>query len=312
MKSKSIGQEVVRRVKKSADAKPYLSNLFLPLSPKSEPFDRTKILLTHWNVNGLGAKLSNPEKYFETYLSSKPFDIICFNETKLTSHSFEKLNLATHSLWEKDFHQFWSFSTARKGYSGTTVLTKIEPLSIKSEIGIQPFDSEGRLLVLEFASFYLIAVYVPNSGAELARLQTRIVDWDYDFREFIAGLRRTKEVVVLGDMNVAHQPIDLKFPERNAHVAGYTLQERESFQSLLDEGFVDVWREMNPNKIQYTFWSGRVGESRTNGHGWRLDYCLASQRARKMVEDVVIRDDVFGSDHCPVEVVLDLDKLTKK
>lgn len=291
---------IAKKVKVCEDLLP---QKFIPLAASPEVPSQPKLLLTHWNLNGINAKLKNSEQHFLNYLESKPFDIICFNETKLTSETFEKLNISKNDLWGKNFNQYWAFSTAKKGYSGTAILSKVRPISVETKIGIDGFDSEGRVLALEFETFFLVAVYVPNSGAKLERLKARVEEWDVQFRRFLGVLKEKKAVVVVGDLNVAHKPIDLKNPEKNKFVAGFTDQERKSFEDFLADGFVDVWREENPEAVKFTFWSEK-SNARAYNNGWRIDYCLVNREARRLIDNVEIRDDIYGSDHCPVEVTI--------
>jgi exodeoxyribonuclease-3 len=207
------------------------------------------------------------------------------------------------------YHTFW-FSAEKKGYSGTLTLTKKEPLSIYHGMGLPEFDGEGRILTLEFPRFYFVNVYTPNAQRELARLPYRM-EWEEAFRAFLLDMNTRKPVIVCGDLNVAHKEIDIKNVRSNLNNAGFTIQEREKMSLLLDAGFTDTFRYLYPDKKDaYTWWSF-MGNSRANNTGWRIDYFLVACSLSKHIKEAAIYDQVFGSDHCPVGLVLDGDDLWK-
>ena len=202
------------------------------------------------------------------------------------------------------YHQYWNYAV-RKGYSGTAIFTKREPVSVQYGIGIEEHDQEGRVITLEFEDFYFVTVYTPNSQSELARLDYRM-QWEDDFRQWIRALDQKKPVVYCGDLNVAHQEIDLKNPRTNRHNAGFTDQERAKMTTLLDSGFTDTFRWLHPDEIAYSWWSYRF-RAREKNAGWRIDYFLVSHRLREKIRTASIHSDVLGSDHCPVSLEIDLE-----
>ena len=240
-----------------------------------------------WNTNGIRATIRNDALSF---VSEENPDIFCLQETKANPDQVE-------SILENYPHQYWN-SAEKKGYSGVAVFSKEEPLSVLKEIG-HSLDSEGRVLALEFEKFYLVNVYTPNSGSVLARLDLR-QEWDGAFFKFINSLEKKKSVIVCGDLNVAHKPIDLANPKSNYNkTAGYTQKEIDGFQEYIDNGFVDSFREFNDKPEQYTFWSA-WHNLRARNIGWRIDYFLVSEIFMKNVKNSFILKDVMGSDHCPV------------
>lgn len=246
-----------------------------------------------WNVNGIRACV---KKGFEESFSNLDADIFCIQESKMQK---DQLKLDTPG-----YHQYWNYAI-RKGYSGTAIFTKQEPVSVKNGLGIEEHDQEGRLITLDMGDYYFITVYVPNSQNELKRLDYRM-KWEDDFREYVAGLSNEKPVIICGDMNVAHKEIDLKNPASNHHNPGFSDEERGKFQELLDAGFVDTFRYKYPDqKDIYSWWSYRFN-SRENNAGWRIDYFLVSDYVQDKIVDAKIHNEVFGSDHCPVELEIDL------
>lgn len=246
--------------------------------------------LVSWNVNGLRAIR---QKGFTDYFNSVDADIFCLQETKLQEHQVE--------LQTPGYHQFWSFAE-KKGYSGTALFSKTEPLSVEYGIGHE-FDDEGRVICAEFEEFYVVTVYTPNSQEGLARLDRRM-EWDDMFREYVKALAEHKGVIICGDLNVAHQAIDLKNPKTNERNAGYTIEEREKFTRLLEAGFVDTFRYLYPDVTDvYSWWSYRF-QSRSRNTGWRIDYWLVSESLKERVIDSTIATDVMGSDHAPVILTL--------
>lgn len=247
--------------------------------------------LISWNVNGIRACL---KKGFEDFFHEAKADIFCVQETKLSEGQLD--------LMLEGYYGYWNYAK-KKGYSGTAVFTKEEPLSVEYEIGLEEHDQEGRVIKLEFDSFILVNVYTPNAQRELARLDYRM-RWEEDFREFLLKCRKQKPVVVCGDLNVAHQEIDLKNPKTNRKNAGFSDEEREKFSKLLDAGFLDSYRYFNPDKTgAYTWWS-YMFKARQNNAGWRIDYFLVSEELETNMEEATIYSDILGSDHCPVGLVL--------
>ncbi len=245
-----------------------------------------------WNVNGLRACLN---KGFLDYCKETEADIICLQETKMMKGQAE--------VPLEGYEEYWN-SAEKKGYSGTAVFTKETPLSVTYDIDAEGHDTEGRAITLEFEDFYLVTEYTPNSKDKLARIDYRM-EWEDAFRDYVKKLDEKKPVIICGDLNVAHQEIDLKNPKTNRGSAGFSDQEREKFGALLEAGFVDTWRSLNPEVTGvYTWWSYRFN-ARANNAGWRIDYFLVSQRFKEKVRDVIIRGDVSGSDHCPVELILE-------
>ena len=248
--------------------------------------------LISWNVNGLRACLN---KGFLDAFAALDADVFCLQEIKLQAGQVE-LDLPA------DYHTYWNYAE-KKGYSGTAVFTRIKPLAVSYGMGIPMHDTEGRVITLEFDSFFLVNVYTPNSQDELRRLDYRM-DWDDAFRNHVSALDTKKPVVVCGDLNVAHQEIDLKNPKTNRRNAGFTDEEREKFSALLDAGFTDTFRALYPDQVgAYSWWSYRGGARERNA-GWRIDYFLTSNRLREHIQAAEIHADIWGSDHCPVGVDL--------
>ena len=242
-----------------------------------------------WNVNGLRACV---KKGFMDFFSAVDADIFCVQETKLGEGDI--------SLDIPAYKQYWNYAD-KKGYSGTAVFTKIEPISAVYGIGIDAHDHEGRVITLEFDNFYLVNVYTPNSQNELKRLGYRMT-WEDDFRSYLQKLSGSKPLILCGDLNVAHNEIDLKNPKTNHRNAGFTDEEREKFSQLLDAGFTDVFRHLNPEATgQYTFWSYRFGARERNA-GWRIDYTCVSSALAGDIGGASIHSDVMGSDHCPISL----------
>jgi len=248
--------------------------------------------LVSWNVNGLRACL---KKGFLESFAEIGADVFCLQETKMEQGQAE-IELG-------GYQEFWN-SAEKKGYSGTAIFTKIPPLSVSYGMGVEEHDQEGRIITLEFEDFYLVCVYVPNSKRELLRLDYRMV-WEDAFRAYVGGLDKLKPVLICGDLNVAHEEIDLKNPKSNRRNAGFTDEERAKMTELLSSGFTDFFRQRNPDlRDAYTWWS-YMGKARDKNVGWRIDYFLGSSRLSDRVSDVFILPDVQGSDHCPVGIVID-------
>ncbi len=246
-----------------------------------------------WNVNGLRAC---SEKGFREAFLRLDADFFCLQETKMQAGQFD--------LAFDGYTSYWNYAE-KKGYSGTAIFTRHTPLSVNYGLGIEKHDHEGRVITLEMETFYLVTVYTPNSQDGLKRLDYRM-DWEDDFRSYLQRLDRKKPVLVCGDLNVAHKEIDLKNPKTNRMNAGFTDQEREKFQKLLDTGFIDTFRHFYPDREGiYSWWSYRF-KAREKNAGWRIDYFLASTRLADRLENASIHTDIFGSDHCPVEVCVTL------
>ena len=249
--------------------------------------------LISWNVNGLRACV---KKGFEDSFKELDADIFAIQESKMQENQLE--------LETPGYHQFYNYAK-RKGYSGTAVFTKQEPVSVKYGMGIEEHDQEGRLITLDMGDYYFITVYVPNSQNELKRLDYRM-QWEDDFKDYLTGLAKEKPVIVCGDMNVAHKEIDLKNPSSNHMNPGFTDDEREKFTKLLETGFVDTFRAKYPDlEDAYSWWSYRFN-SRERNAGWRIDYFLVTKDIEDKVIDAKIHNEVYGSDHCPVELEIEL------
>ena len=249
--------------------------------------------LISWNVNGLRACC---EKGFRESFAALDADFFCLQETKMQAGQLD--------LEFPGYRSYWNYAE-KKGYSGTAVFTKHEPLSVQLGMGIAEHDTEGRIITLEMPDFYLVTVYTPNSQDGLRRLDYRM-RWEDDFRSFLSRLDAVKPVVVCGDLNVAHCEIDLKNPKTNRRNAGFTDEERDKFTTLLQAGFTDTFRYFHPElEGAYSWWSYRF-KAREKNAGWRIDYFLASARLDERLQSAAIHSEIFGSDHCPVEVVLDL------
>lgn len=247
--------------------------------------------LISWNVNGLRACMN---KGFMDFFSSIDSDIFCIQETKMQQEQ--------SSFTFDGYYDFWN-SAIKKGYSGTLILSKQKPLSVSYGINIPYHDNEGRVIALEYNNFYLINVYTPNSQRELTRLDYRM-EWEDDFKGFLHSF--SKPVIVCGDLNVAHTEIDLKNPKQNTNNAGFTKEEREKFSNLLESGFIDSFRYLYPNKIDaYTWWS-YMAKSRERNIGWRIDYFLLSNELKPALKEANIYSNIYGSDHCPVGIDIEL------
>lgn len=249
--------------------------------------------LISWNVNGIRACAG---KGFMDFFNSIDADIFCIQESKMQEGQL--------TLDMLGYHQFWNYAD-KKGYSGTAIFTKEEPISVANGIGIDEHDHEGRVITLEYEGFYMVTVYTPNSQNELARLDYRM-KWEDDFRAYLKKLEENKPVIVCGDMNVAHKEIDLKNPKTNRKNAGFTDEEREKMTVLLDDGFIDTFRYFYPDQENiYSWWSYRF-KAREKNAGWRIDYFLTSESLKDKLVDAKIHTDIMGSDHCPVELDIDL------
>lgn len=246
-----------------------------------------------WNVNGIRACTG---KGFMDFFKDIDADFFSIQESKLQAGQLE-LDLP-------GYHQYWNYAK-KKGYSGTAIFTKHEPINVKYGMGIEQHDEEGRLITLEMENFYFITVYVPNSQNELKRLSYRM-EWEKDFRDYVTKLAKKKPVIICGDLNVAHNDIDIKNPASNHHNPGFTDEEREKMTELLAAGFTDSFRYLYPDKKDtYSWWSYRFN-SRERNAGWRIDYFLVSDSIKDKIQDSKILSDIYGSDHCPVELDIDL------
>lgn len=246
--------------------------------------------LISWNVNGLRACAG---KGFGESFKALDADVVCLQETKMQAGQLD--------LEFDGYESYWNYAD-KKGYSGTAIYTRVKPLSVSNDIGIDEHDHEGRVITMEFDEFYLVCVYVPNSQDELKRLIYRM-KWEDDFRSYVSGLAEKKGVVICGDLNVAHNDIDIKNPASNRHNAGFTDEERGKFNALLDAGFVDSWRMLNPDTVKYSWWSYRF-KARERNAGWRIDYFIVSESMKDRISGAEIHNEIFGSDHCPVELDL--------
>ena len=248
--------------------------------------------IVSWNVNGIRAVMG---KGFSDFLKNEDPDVICLQEIKAREDDF-------------DFSQFgmkyYINSAEKKGYSGTAIYSKEKPISVKEGLGIDEHDKEGRTLIAEYEKFYLISVYVPNSQDELRRLDYRQV-WDKAFEDFVSELKTHKSVIFCGDLNVAHEEIDIKNPKTNIRNAGFTIEERNDFSRLLSRGFTDTFRYLHPSEVKYSWWSYRF-KAREKNVGWRIDYFVISDDLKDRLKGAEIHNDVFGSDHCPVSIEIDL------
>ena len=246
--------------------------------------------LISWNVNGLRACEG---KGFSDAFRQLDADFFCLQETKMQEGQLD--------LQFEGYQSYWNYAE-KKGYSGTAIFTRHQPQNVTYGIGIDEHDHEGRVITLEMPDFFLVTVYTPNSQDELRRLDYRM-KWEDDFQDYLQRLDAKKPVIVCGDLNVAHQEIDLKNPKTNRRNAGFTDEEREKFTALLSKGFIDTFRTLYPEQITYSWWSYRF-RAREKNAGWRIDYFVTSQRLLERIKDAKIHTEIMGSDHCPVELLL--------
>lgn len=249
--------------------------------------------LISWNVNGIRACV---QKGFEEFFKEINADVFCIQESKMQEGQLE--------LSLEGYHQYWNYAQ-KKGYSGTAIFTKEEALQVTNGIGIEEHDTEGRVITLEFEKFYMVTVYTPNSKRELERLDYRMV-WEDAFKTYLKKLEEQKPVIVCGDMNVAHQEIDLKNPKKNHRNAGFTDEERAKFTALVEAGFIDTFRYFYPDKADCYSWWSYMFHAREKNAGWRIDYFLTSESLKDKLTDAKIHTEIMGSDHCPVELEIDL------
>ena len=243
-----------------------------------------------WNVNGLRACVG---KDFESQFKELDADFFCLQETKMQEGQLD--------LQFEGYESYWNYAE-KKGYSGTAIYTKHKPLNVSYGMGVEEHDHEGRIITLEYDQFYLVTCYTPNSQTELKRLDYRMT-WEDDFRKFLKSLDAKKPVVICGDLNVAHEEIDIKNPKTNRRNAGFTDEEREKMTVLLNDGFTDSFRYLHPDEVTYSWWSYRF-KAREKNAGWRIDYFLVSDRIKEQITEAKIHTEIMGSDHCPVEVDL--------
>ncbi|MDR1697414.1 MAG: exodeoxyribonuclease III [Erysipelotrichaceae bacterium] len=253
-----------------------------------------KLKLLSWNVNGIRALHKSTD--FVSTILKQDYDIIGLQEIKAEASEIP--------FETRDYFAYYNSSIVKKGYSGTAIFSKAKPLNVMYGFGKDEHDQEGRLITLEYDSFYFITVYTPNSKEGLLRLSYRMI-WENEFKDFVTMLAKTKPVIICGDLNVAHEEIDLKNPKQNERNPGFTLEERSCLSDLLKAGFIDTFRTLYPNTIKYSWWSYRFF-SRQKGIGWRIDYFLTSASLRSKLIDAKILDQVYGSDHCPVTLEIDL------
>ena len=246
-----------------------------------------------WNVNGLRAVIT---KGFWNFFKSQNADIFCIQETKMQKDQAD--------FKFDGYYEYWN-QAEKKGYSGTLILTKEKPISVKNGIGIEEHDKEGRVITLEFNNFYMVNCYTPNSKRELERLEYRQI-WEDDFRNYLNKLNKVKPVILCGDLNVAHKEIDLKNPKTNRHNAGFTDEERNKMSLLLEKNFIDTFRFLYPEKENaYTWWSYMM-KAREKNIGWRIDYFIVSTKLQDKIIDSIIHSEVMGSDHCPIELKINI------
>ena len=249
-----------------------------------------KMKFISWNVNGLRACVG---KDFENQFKELDADFFCLQETKMQEGQLD--------LQFEGYESYWNYAE-KKGYSGTAIYTKHKPLNVSYGMGVEEHDHEGRIITLEYDQFYLVTCYTPNSQTELKRLDYRMI-WEDDFRKFLKSLDAKKPVVICGDLNVAHEEIDIKNPKTNRRNAGFTDEEREKMTVLLNDGFTDSFRYLHPDEVTYSWWSYRF-KAREKNAGWRIDYFLVSDRIKEQITEAKIHTEIMGSDHCPVEVDL--------
>ena len=256
-----------------------------------------------WNVNGLRSLLKT--EYLNQLINDEDPDVFCMGETKL-SCPYNNINNEITMKFPQFKYKYWSQCKIKKGYSGTSIFCKKEPINIiyGLKYNNEDLDQEGRIIVIEFTKYYLIHVYTPNSGQALARLDWRTTIWDRAFENYIKELQKNKPVIICGDLNVAHTAIDLKNPKTNTKTAGYTIEERNSFNSILNNcNLIDSYRKINSDKIEYSYWS-YMRKSRTKNIGWRIDYFLIDSRIDKKIKESSICTNILGSDHAPIKLII--------
>ena len=291
---------MVKRSNASADPGPTKKVKSGEVAPSSSSgvFSNAEIHIASWNLNGIRAWIKKPSVL--EFCSKAEIDVLCFNETKLQD---SMVNDIKKSFPQYPF-QFWSCSQAKKGYSGTAILSKTEPIAFTEGIGKSKHDNEGRTITAEFADLFVVATYIPNAGQKLERLKYRTKEWDEDFKNYLKSLEnRGKGVVWLGDLNVIHQDIDIYNIKGKEKQAGCTPEERKSFGNALADGLVDSFRHLYPTTRKYSWYSTKSAKAKTDNLGWRLDYAVISRSLVPRLKDSKIYDDVNGSDHHPIEVI---------
>jgi len=257
-----------------------------------------------WNINGIRAVTGKKE--LQNFISKENPDILCLNEIKIDKDKLESEGI--QKIFPTTYNYYWNCCKVKSGYAGTAIFSKIKPINVTYDIGIPKHDGEGRTITAEYEKFFLVATYIPNAGQKLERLGYRTKEWDADFRKYLKSLEaKGKPVIWCGDLNVAHNEIDISNPKGNLKSAGFTKEERAEFATLLGMGFVDTFRKLYPSKVEYTYWSAR-GTARAENKGWRLDYFVVSESIFPSVVDCGAQKNVMGSDHCPLQLVLNLDK----
>lgn len=282
----------------------------LKISPKNKnntnfPKDK-EIKIIHWNINGLRPLLKTDE--LDKLINEENPDFICFNETKIDNDFIKSMNL--HKLFEEKYKykSYWYCPTEKKGYSGTAILTKYEPISVTYGMNIKKHDNEGRIINLEYDKFYLVNCYTPNAGEGLKRVDYRVKEWDKDFFEYINNLKNKKDVIFTGDLNVSRENIDIFDPKGREKLAGFSKMEKESFNDFLKQGYVDTFRDLHPKEQKFTFFSKRTKGKESN-KGWRLDYFIINKEAKNIImkkSDMLDKDKYNSSDHIPITFSFDL------
>ncbi|CAO2182614.1 unnamed protein product [Urochloa humidicola] len=281
---------------------------WIPYNPKTmrpPPLskDTRALKILSWNVNGLKALLKSRGFSVQQLAEREDFDVLCLQETKMQEKDVEVIK---DTLLDGYTNSFWTCSVSKLGYSGTAIISRVKPLSIKYGLGVPDHDTEGRVVTVEFDDFYLLTAYVPNSGDGLRRLTYRVTEWDPSLGNYMKELEKSKPVILTGDLNCAHQEIDIHDPAGNRKSAGFTNEERESFETnFLSKGFADTFRKQHPNVVAYSYWGYRFNGRKTN-KGWRLDYFLVSESLAEKVHDSYILPDISASDHSPLGLILKL------
>jgi len=257
-----------------------------------------------WNVNGIRAGIKKGT--FHEFLNKEDPDILCLNETKIDDEKIKELKF--DKLLNHKYLSYWNCSKAKLGYSGVAILTKFKPDKVTYGINHEEHDQEGRVVTLEYSTFFIVAVYVPNAGDGCRRLDYRVHKWDVAFHEYLDDLKKVKDVIVCGDLNVAHHPIDIARPKSNEGCSCYTIEERNSFTGLLTRGYVDTFRHLYPDVIKYTHFSARLKSNIEKNVGWRLDYFLVNREAMQRLINSEILNEYIGSDHSPIKLTFKLKK----
>ncbi len=288
-RSRSRSNSIKKDVQKSAS------------SQVNTPLDQNKVYkIIHWNIAGL-KQLLNKKELDELIKNEKP-DFVCFNETKIDNEAIKSMKLSDTFKNKYKLNSYWNCSVEKKGYSGTGILTSLEPKSVSYGINVNKHDKEGRVLTLEFDKFYLISCYTPNAGEGLKRVDYRVKEWDKDFFEYINSLKNKKDIILCGDLNVARENLDIFEPKGKEKLAGFSKQEKESFKKFLDMGYVDTFRELHKEEKKYSFFSRRTKGKESN-KGWRLDYFVINKDSKNIVvkeSDMIDKDKYNASDHIPL------------